>query len=109
MNLAGYNIPEAPVLGAVVIFPIQLIGVSFIMAWLTLRAKSFWPAVFMHGSGNGIEEGIKQSMTLAPGVHPLTVGLTQTAVTVALALVCIALSPRKQTEAVSANALLAAE
>src|SRR5262249_62094005 len=105
INLAGSNVPQAPLLGAFVLQPIQLIAVSFIMAWLTLRARSFWPAVLMHGSGNGIEEGIKQSLTLGAGVQPLTAEVMQTAVTVALALVCIALSPRRQTTAATVVAV----
>jgi len=95
VNLAGYNHPEAPVLGAFVLFPVQLIAVSFIMAWLTVRAKSFWPAVLMHGSGNGIEEGVTSSLTLHAGVSPLTADLLSVGVTVLVALVCIALSPRQ--------------
>ncbi len=95
MNLAGYNQPDAPLLGTFVLFPIQLIAVSFIMAWLTLRARSFWPAVLMHGSGNGIEEGVMSSLNLA-GVPPIWADYANIAVTVALALVCIALTPRSQ-------------
>ena len=95
MNLAGYNYPEAPILGALVLFPVQLVAVSFIMAWLTVRAKSFWPAVLMHGSGNGIQEGVVSSLTLHTGVPPLTADLLEVGVTVALALVCLALTPRQ--------------
>lgn len=95
VNLAGYNHPQAPVLGAFVLFPVQLIAVSFIMAWLTVRAKSFWPAVLMHGSGNGIEEGVTSSLTMHAGVSPLTADLLSVGVTVLIALMCIALSPRR--------------
>jgi membrane protease YdiL (CAAX protease family) len=96
MNLAGYNYPDAPVLGALVLFPIKLIAVSFIMAWLTIRARSFWPAVLMHGSGNGIEEGIMASLSLGARSFPLAAELLQIAITVGLALIFIALSPKAQ-------------
>lgn len=95
MNLAGYNFPQAPVLGALVLFPIELIAVSVIMAWLTLRARSFWPAVLMHGSGNGIEEGVMSSLTLGAGIPPLAAELTQLGVTVALAVLCLVLTPKQ--------------
>lgn len=95
MNLAGYNNPEAPILGTFVLFPLQLIAVSFIMAWLTIRAKSFWPAVLMHGSGNGIEEGVMSSLHLT-GVPPMTADYVNLAITIALALLCIALSPPRK-------------
>jgi membrane protease YdiL (CAAX protease family) len=94
MNLAGYNHPEAPILGTFVLFPAQLIAESFIMAWLTIRAKSFWPAVLMHGSGNGIGEGVISSLTLT-GVPSLTADLLAIAVTAALALACVVLTPRR--------------
>lgn len=93
VNLAGYNYPQAPVLGALVLFPIELIAVSFIMAWLTLRARSFWPAVLLHGSGNGIEEGMMSSLTLGAGVAPLTAELIQLGLTVTVAILCLLLTP----------------
>lgn len=99
VNLAGYNFSQAPILGALVLFPVELIAVSFIMAWLTLRARSFWPAVLMHGSGNGIEEGVMSSISLGAEVHPLAADLVQLAVTVALALLCIALTPQRKGDA----------
>lgn len=58
VNLAGYNFGAHPMLGAFVLFPIQLVAASFVMAWLTRRAGSFWPAVVYHGSGNGILQGV---------------------------------------------------
>jgi membrane protease YdiL (CAAX protease family) len=56
--LSGYNYPETPLCGALVIFPVELAAVSLFMAWLTLSARSFWPAVIAHGAGNSIQEGV---------------------------------------------------
>jgi len=50
--LIGYNYPELPVLGALVLFPLTTVCASFVLAWLTTRAKSLWPAVLAHGSVN---------------------------------------------------------
>jgi membrane protease YdiL (CAAX protease family) len=108
MNLAGYNYPDAPALGALVLFPIELIAVSFIMAWLTIRARSFWPAVLMHGSGNGIEEGVMSSLTVGARLSPLAAELLQVAITVGLALIFIVLSPRSQGSARPDNTLRSA-
>lgn len=104
VNLAGYNYSEAPELGALIIFPIVLMAVSFIMAWLTIRARSFWPAVLMHGSGNGIEDGVVSSLVLSPGVHPLTSALVSAAVTITIALACFAFTPRAREPAEGATA-----
>jgi len=50
--LNGYNHPETPVLGAFVLFPLTTIFASFFLAWLTIKAESFWPAVIAHGNVN---------------------------------------------------------
>ena len=52
--LAGFNYPEAPVLGALVYFPLAAVGVSGWLAWLTLRSKSLWPAVLFHAGINSV-------------------------------------------------------
>lgn len=94
VNLAGWNYPETPVLGALVLFPLKLIAVSFIMAWLTLRARSFWPAVLMHGSGNGIGVGVMSSLTFSAGMTSLTATLLQIGLTMAIAILCLLLTSR---------------
>ncbi len=80
-NLAGYNFSEHPVLGALVLFPVRLVADSFVMAWLTRRAGSFWPAVLFHGSVNGILQGVAYS-SLVPNVPRLAIDLVVLAVTV---------------------------
>lgn len=51
--LQGYNFPEYPLLGAFVLFPLMGVCWSFLLAWLTIRGASVWPAVLAHGSING--------------------------------------------------------
>lgn len=104
MNLAGYNHPDAPILGTFVLFPVQLIAVSFIMAWVTIRANSFWPAVLMHGSGNGIEAGVMSSLNLDASLSPLTADLLNIGVTIAIALLCLLFTPRQRQTAAAAPA-----
>jgi hypothetical protein len=62
--LGGYNYPEHPVLGAFVIFPLLLVSISFFLAWLTLRSRSFWPAVLTHGAANSIATGVVSNLRL---------------------------------------------
>jgi membrane protease YdiL (CAAX protease family) len=50
----GYNFPGYPLLGAFVLMPLLTIGFSGVLAWLTLRAGSVWPAVIAHASINSI-------------------------------------------------------
>ncbi|MEZ5461736.1 lysostaphin resistance A-like protein [Dokdonella sp.] len=84
--LYGYNYPETPILGAFLISPIQLVAVSMFMAWLTLRAGSFWPAAIAHGAGNSIQEGVISNLAL--NTSPVHKDLVTLAVTVLVGLVC---------------------
>lgn len=87
--LAGYNHPETPILGGFVLFPILLTADSFVMAWLTIRARSFWPAVLMHGSINGIHEGICQRIDLSPGIGRIYVDVVAIVASMVVGAVCL--------------------
>jgi membrane protease YdiL (CAAX protease family) len=68
--LAGYNYPENPVFGGFVLSPILLVAASFVLAWLTLRTRSFWPAALVHGAGDSIQGGLTSSIkTTRPGLY----------------------------------------
>lgn len=82
--LSGYNYPETPRLGAFVLFPLELIGVSFFLAWLTIRSGSFWPAALAHGAGNSIQEGVTANLQMGAR---LSEDVTSMAVSVAIGLV----------------------
>lgn len=62
--LAGYNYPQTPLLGALLFTPLLLISASFVMAWLTLWNRSFWPAVFMHGTINSVYDSMITKVSL---------------------------------------------
>jgi uncharacterized protein len=85
-QLAGYNYPDYPLLGALVLSPLQHVAASFFLAWLTLRAGSFWPAAIAHGAGNSIQEGVVANIQLAG--PRLAEDLTGLALEVAVGLVC---------------------
>lgn len=63
-QLAGYNFPENPILGAFVLSTILLTAFSFFLGWLTVKSKSFIPAALAHSAYNTIEEGVISSITL---------------------------------------------
>lgn len=54
VNLAGYNDPAHPVANALLLFPLGILGVSFMLAWITQRSGSVWPAAVAHGAGNAL-------------------------------------------------------
>jgi membrane protease YdiL (CAAX protease family) len=61
--LMGYNFPENPILGALLLWPATCICWSFVAAWLTLNGNSIWPAVVFHGSINAFLGGLVDGMT----------------------------------------------
>ena len=68
--LCGFNYPENRYLGAFVLSPLLLIAASFFLAWLTLRARSFWPAALAHGAGDSIQGGVTTSIqSNKPGLY----------------------------------------
>lgn len=87
--LAGYNYPDYPVLGGFVLFPIALVASAFFLGWLTLKARSFWPAAIAHASTNSIHEGVISNIQMtAPRLYE---DLTTIGIEVAIGLVCLAL------------------
>jgi len=87
--LAGYNCPQHPFLGAFVLFPIQLVGASCFLGWLTLKAKSFWPAAITHGAVNSIQQGVLDSLHLSlPQIYE---HVMRVALTLLLGVICLLL------------------
>lgn len=84
--LAGYNFPGHPYLGALVLFPLQMIGASLFLGWLTIRAGSFWPAALAHGAVNSVQQGLIDNLQL--GVPQLHVDLLRTGLLLAVGLAC---------------------
>ncbi|MGD0867845.1 MAG: CPBP family intramembrane glutamic endopeptidase [Rhizomicrobium sp.] len=92
--LAGYDYPEQPLLGAFVFMPIQLVAASFFLGWLTVRARTVWPAAVAHGAVNSIEEGVTSHLHLA--VPHLAEDLTRLAIIVFVGLMFWALLARRE-------------
>lgn len=83
---AGYNFPDHPVVGSLVISPVMLIGISFFLGWLTIAARSFWPAAVAHGAYNSIYAGV--NWNLQPSVPRLYIDLVTCALIVAVGAIC---------------------
>jgi membrane protease YdiL (CAAX protease family) len=90
--LAGFNYPENRYFGAFVLSPLLLIAASFFLAWLTLRARSFWPAALAHGAGDSIQGGVTTSIqSNKPGLY---VSLTELVLIVMVGLISYVLLVR---------------
>jgi membrane protease YdiL (CAAX protease family) len=51
-NLAGYNYPEAPILGGLVYMTITCISLGAIFGWVRIKTNSVWPAAVAHAANN---------------------------------------------------------
>ena len=49
------------------VFSVTIVAASVVMAWLTLRSRSLWPAVILHGSQNAITQGFFSEYTRDTG------------------------------------------
>jgi membrane protease YdiL (CAAX protease family) len=57
----------APAWYSLICFTLMVVADSFIMAWLTLRSKSLWPAAIFHGSHNLFIQSILTPLTRDTG------------------------------------------
>lgn len=69
--LQGYNYPETPLLGALLLWPLTCVTVSIVLAWLTRMGRSVWPAALAHGGWNAFHGGLVDGMTPAGARLPL--------------------------------------
>lgn len=63
---ADYN-KGAPAWYSLACFTLMVVADSFILAWLTLRSKSLWPAAIFHGSHNLFIQSIFTPLTTDTG------------------------------------------
>lgn len=63
---ADYN-KSAPAWYSLVCFTLMVVADSFILAWLTLRSNSLWPAAIFHGSHNLFIQSIFTPLTRDTG------------------------------------------
>jgi len=84
--LAGYNFPQYPVFGAMVLFPLQMLGTSLFFGWLTVRAGSFWPAALAHGAVNSVQQGLIDNLQLE--VSTIAVDVLRTAMILLDGAIC---------------------
>lgn len=70
-----YN-ADTPLLYALPVFTIAIIGMSFILAWFRLKSGSLWPAVLFHASSNLFLQSIFDPITIQTGITKYYLGET---------------------------------
>jgi membrane protease YdiL (CAAX protease family) len=87
MIFANYRGEGTPLVYSLACFAVMVIGLAAIMAWLTLKSRSLWPAAVLHATHNLFVQAVFDGATIeGPDANWLTgefgIGL---AVTIALA------------------------
>ena len=52
IGLMGWNFPEHPLLGALILTPLSMIFLGICLGWLYLRSKSIWMPALAHAAFN---------------------------------------------------------
>lgn len=82
-----------------VMFTVEVMGISVIMAWLRMRSNSVWPAIFLHGTHNLLDQQIFQVSTSHPNSAYFVgeQGFMTAIIVVAIATVVLVLWRKKDT------------
>jgi membrane protease YdiL (CAAX protease family) len=64
MILANYHGEGTPLAYSLACFAAMIVGLSFVMAWITLKSGSFWPAALLHATHNLFVQGVFDSATV---------------------------------------------
>lgn len=58
LTFRGFNYPDHPVIGSLLVFPVSLIFMSIVFGWLRLQSGSVWCSSLAHSATNVIEGGL---------------------------------------------------
>jgi uncharacterized protein len=102
----GFLVPElakVPAWYGLTCFTVMVVADSFILAWLTLRSGSLWPAAILHGSHNLFIQSIFTPLTRDTGptkyiIDEFGIGLV---VTITIAAIVVCRRPRTSSPATS--------
>ena len=92
--LMGYNFPNHPILGALILMPLSTIFIGIFQAWLYLRSKSIWMPMFAHAAANLTAPILFSGMTMNQG--ELIRQIVWIAVWGVLSMMCLILLNRKK-------------
>ena len=61
---ANYRSEDTPLLYSLACFATMIVGLSFIMTWITVKSRSLWPAALLHATHNLFVQGVFDSATV---------------------------------------------
>jgi membrane protease YdiL (CAAX protease family) len=96
MITANYRGEGTPLAYSLVCFALMIVGLSFLMAWLTLRSGSFWPAALLHATHNLFVQGMFDGATVKTDVTNWWTGEFGAGLAIAIAVAAWLLVGRKR-------------
>ena len=105
---ANYHGQGTPIAYSLLSFSTMVIALSFIMAWITLKSRSLWPAAVLHATHNLFVQTVFDGATVDTGstqwwTSEFGAGLVITVTLAAFLLLRFGSSPEKRSEAQAAS------
>lgn len=94
MIAADYHGEGTPVAYSLICFAAMIVALSFLMAWLTLKSGSFWPAAVLHASHNLFVQQVFDAATVNRGATNYLTGEFGIGLVVTVSLAAIILTRR---------------
>jgi len=64
MIAANYHGEGTPIAYSLICFAAMIVALSFVMAWITLKSRSLWPAAVLHATHNLFVQGVFDGATV---------------------------------------------
>ncbi|QIK97028.1 CPBP family intramembrane metalloprotease [Sphingomonas sp. HDW15A] len=96
MIFAGYHGNGTPLLYSIACFTVMVVGLAVIMAWITAKSGSFWPAAMLHATHNLFVQGVFDAATVTDNYSAYWTGEFGAGLALSIALaagLCLRLSP----------------
>jgi membrane protease YdiL (CAAX protease family) len=61
---ANYHGEGTPIAYSLLCFAAMIVALSFVMAWITLKSRSFWPAALLHATHNLFVQAVFDGATI---------------------------------------------
>ena len=93
---ADYRGHGTPLVFSIACFAAMIVGLAVIMAWITVKSGSFWPAAMLHATHNLFVQGVFDSATVTNNSSAYWTGEFGAGLAISMAIaaaLCIRISP----------------
>ena len=93
---ADYRGHGTPLIFSIACFAAMIVGLAVIMAWITVKSGSFWPAAMLHATHNLFVQGVFDSATVTKNSSAYWTGEFGAGLSISMAIaaaLCLRISP----------------